>query len=421
MSEETSETQAPPMSVLSRIIHMVGPGLVTACVVIGPGSILTSSSVGASSGYSKAWVIVVAVLFMMTYTTMAARLGAVTQTSTAELISRYAGRWLAVIVGLGVFFISAAFQFGNNLGVHTAIHAYVPFDYWVIVLNAMAIAFVFGFKNLYDMLEKAMACFVGLMLVSFALNLWFAKPNLSELAAGLVPSAGDGTIGLPLLGLVGTTFVISAAYYQSYLVRFRGWTSRDLRAGLIDSRVSAFIMFLITLMIMSTSAAVLRGQELTSVGDIASQLEPLFGEKGRAIFLIGLFSAAFSSFIVNSMIGGFILADALGLGSTPKERAPRVLTVAVLLSGMVVALYVIRTGSRPDKAIIAAQAVTVIAAPLMAFVLLWLTNKPSVMGEFRNGPLINLFGGVGFVLLLLMAWYTASTKVWPAIQQATNG
>lgn len=414
MEESKEKPAVSPM----RLLQSLGPGLVTACVVIGPGSILTSSKVGATDGYSNAWVVVVAVFFMMTYTTLAARLGAVAQQSTGDLVSSRAGRWLAVVVGAGVFFISAAFQFGNNLGVHSALASYVPFDYWIVLFNGAAILFVFAFRNLYRIVEGLMACFVGLMLLSFAVNLWFAQPNLGELAAGMVPFGRSVELEIPLLGLVGTTFVITAAYYQSYLVRFKGWTKDNLANGLIDARVGAVIMLLITLMIMSTAAAVLRGKQLESVADVADQLKPLFGEKGRAIFCAGLFSAAFSSFIVNSMIGGFVLADALKLGSTPQQRGPRIFTVAVLLVGMFVALYVIKTGVKPVGAIVAAQAVTVVAAPLMAVVLLWLTNLRSVMGEYRNGPLMNLAAGVGLLLLVAMAWYTAVAKVWPAVHEA---
>ncbi len=398
----------------------LGPGLVTACVVIGPGSILTSSKIGAADGYSKVWVVVVAVVFMLAYTALAAKLAVVTQTSTGDLVRKYAGQWLAVLIGLGVFFISAAFQFGNNLGVHSALSAYKEFDYWVILFNIVALAFVFSFRNLYQVLEKLMTCFVGLMLLSFALNLFFAKPAVGELAAGFIPS-GLSEIGLPLLGLVGTTFVITAAYYQSYLVRFKGWQLDDLNTGLIDARVSAILMALITLMLMCTAAAVLRGKELANVSDVANSLQPLFGEKGRFIFCLGLFSAAFSSFLVNSMIGGFILSDGLKLGSTPADKGPRILTAAVLLVGMGVALYVIKSGAKPVGAIVAAQAVTVIAAPLMAGTLLWLTNHREIMGQHRNGPAINAVAGVGFIILVLMAYHTAVNKVWPAIQTAMQG
>ena len=416
MTQESSSTAS-----FWRLLRCIGPGLVTACVVIGPGSILTSSKVGAEEGYSKAWVVVLAVFFMMTYTTLAARLGAVTQRSTGDLVSSCAGRPVAIVIGIGVFFISAAFQFGNNLGVHSALSTYVDFDYWIVLFNVVSVTFVFAFRNLYRIVELLMACFVALMLLSFALNLSFAQPNLGEFAAGMVPFGGSSKIGLPLLGLVGTTFVITAAYYQSYLVRFKRWTEKDLGAVVTDARVGSVIMALITLMIMSTAAAVLQGKNLANVNEVAGQLQPLFGEKGRVIFCIGLFSAAFSSFIVNSMIGGFILADALKLGSTPKDQGPRVLTATVLLVGMLVALYVIKTDVKPVAAIVMAQAVTVIAAPLMAIALFWLTNLRSVMGEHRNGPWMNLAAGAGLVLLVLMAWYTASQKVWPAIHNAIFG
>lgn len=460
-----------------RWYHALGPGLITACVVIGPGSILTSSKVGASQGFAVSWVVIASVIFMLAFTTMAARLGVMGTKSPGEMLTQSAGRWLAVLIGGSVFFIASAFQFGNNLGVHTAFNAYWEFDYIVIVFNAAAIAFLFIFKNLYRALEKLMMGFVALMLVAFAANLSFAAPDLAEWAAGFIPqakprlviemalwisllaiayfgrekfwrTAGDsarwknafvvillailllwrlGQLGIvstaqaevdiSVLGLVGTTFVIAAAYFQVFLVRQKGVQREDLPNTFIDSRVGAILMALITLMIMGTAAAVLRGQELTGAGEVAKQLQPLFGEWGKALFCIGLFSAAYSSFLVNSMIGGFVLADGLGLGSSPDDKWTRYMTAIVLLTGMGVALYVIQTGVKPVGAIVMAQAVTVIAAPLMAAALLWLCNKKEYMGQDRNGPLLNAVGGIGFVLLLAMAWYTATAKVWPKVSE----
>lgn len=415
MSEEQTKTVRP------HWWQRIGPGLVTACVVIGPGSILTSSNLGAKEGYSMIWVVLVSVIFMLIYTSLGAKLGAVTKDSTCTLLGQTVGRPLTILIGCGVFFISAAYQFGNNLGVHSAIKNYVATDYGIIVFNAISIAFLFGFKNLYKLVERLMSIFVGLMLASFAINLFYAEPNLIEMAEGVVPGYGgngfDSILNISLLGLIGTTFVITAAFYQSYLARFKGWGVQDLKDGRIDARVSATIMALITIMIMSTAAAQLRGQELKDVSDVGNALRPLFGEKGQILFSIGLFSAAYSSFIVNSMIGGFILSDSLGLGSTPQDKSTRILTAVVLLTGMFVALYVIKSGTKPVAAIVAAQAVTVVAAPLVAGGLLLLTNSKKIMGEYRNGVLMNIFAGIGFVLLLGMAWYIATEKVLPEIQK----
>ena len=398
-----------------RWYRALGPGLITACVVIGPGSILTSSKVGAEHGYAMSWIVLASAVFMLTFIQMAARLGVVAKESPGQLLAARAGRWLAVLIGVSIFFVASAFQFGNNLGVHSAFEAYFEFDNIVIIFNAVAIAFLFFFKNLYRALEKLMMGFVGLMLLAFAANLLFAKPNPTEWAQGLVPNA-IGSLDISVLGLVGTTFAIAAAYFQIYLIRQKGIRREDLPASLIDSRLGVLLMAAITLMIMGTAAAALKGVQLGGAADVAVQLKPLFGSWGKALFCLGLFSAAYSSFIINSMVGGFVLSDGLGLGSGPEDKWPRYLTAAVLIIGMGVAMFVIKTGTKPLAAIVMAQAVTVIVAPLLAAVLLWLCNREDIMGKDRNGPLINALGGVGFVLLLVMAGNTAVYKVWPEVR-----
>jgi manganese transport protein len=416
-AESQSSKSSPPW------YQRIGPGVITACVVIGPGSILSSSKVGATNGFALSWVVLLAVGFMMIYMTLGARLGVVATKSPATLLTERVGRWLAALIGIGVFFISAAFQFGNNIGVYAAFKEYeeyitkIPFmevDYVVVLFNALAIFFVFGFKNLYRAIERLMMVFVGMMLLSFAVNLFFAKPNISEFLCGLVPTLTSiSALENPfsLLALVGTTFVITAAYNQAYLVQQKGWGKADLKDGLVDARIGSIIMGLITIILMSTAAAALRGGELKNVADVAAGLRPAFGEWGHTLFCLGLFSAAYSSFLVNSMIGGFILSDGLGMGSKATDVGPKAATTAVLLTGMVVALLVLKANFNPVPAVVAAQAVTVIAAPLVAGALWWLTSRNDIMGVDRNSKLVNIFAGIGFVLLLAMAAYTAAVKI----------
>jgi len=172
-------------------------------------------------------------------------------------------------------------------------------------------------------------------------------------------------------------------------------------------------MAVITLMIMCTSASVFHPQilagtmaleDINNGSKIADQLEPLFGPAGRYVFCIGLFSVAYSSFIVNSMIGGFVLSDALKLGDRPDHLGPRLMTAFVLLSGMGVALYMIVADvGKPAALIVAAQATTVVASPLIAATLLWLTNRKSVMGEHTNGPITNGVASLGLIVLVLIS------------------
>ncbi|MDA1051489.1 MAG: divalent metal cation transporter [Planctomycetota bacterium] len=428
MPDSNEASTKTPSPVSRPWYQRIGPGIITACVVIGPGSILSSSAVGAKNGFALSWVVVLAVAFMMVYMMLGARLGVAASQSPATLLTERVGRWLAALIGVGVFFISAAFQFGNNLGVYAAFKEYdeyitkVPFlrvEYILVLFNVLAISFVFGFRDLYRVIERLMMMFVALMLLSFAINLLFAKPDPAEFFAGFVPVLGSvvanqnpaDLLDISLLALVGTTFVITAAYNQAYLVRQKGWGKEDLKDGLRDARIGSVIMGLITIMLMSTAAAALRGQALSDVSQVAAGLRPAFGEWGHTLFCLGLFAAAYSSFLVNSMIGGFILADGLGLGSKPSDFGPKLFTTIVLLTGMVVALLILNAGFNKFLAIVAAQAVTVVAAPLVAGALWWLTNRTDIMGADRNTPTVNVLAGLGFALLLAMAGYTACVSI----------
>jgi Mn2+/Fe2+ NRAMP family transporter len=55
----------------------IGPALITACVVFGPGSLLTNSNVGAAYGYELLWLLILTGVLMGTYMTMAARVSVV--------------------------------------------------------------------------------------------------------------------------------------------------------------------------------------------------------------------------------------------------------------------------------------------------------------------------------------------------------
>jgi len=46
---------------------------------------------------------------------------------------------------------------------------------------------------------------------------------------------------------------------------------------------------------------------------------------------------------------------------------------------------------------------TVIGNPLMAVTILWLANRKDIMGERRNTVILNILGGLGLLIVVLMA------------------
>jgi len=398
----------------------LGPALITACVVFGPGSLLISSNVGAKHGFELLWLLVLTGLLMGIYMTTAARIGVVGGATPCTLIARRLGRPIAAIIGINLCLICSTFQFANNLAVVAAAESLIPKVPPIIVLsvlNGLIIIFLFSAGQVYRLLERVMKVMVGIILVSFLINVILAAPSLMAILNGLIPGIPEGiALGLPhkvdgkiedplllIASLLGTTFSVAAAFYQGNLVREKGWTIREYRNGIGDSIAGVAVLTGVSAVIMITAATVIPGQEARDIGVLAQSLQPLLRTTAYTIFCVGLFAVAMNPFLINAMIGGSILADGLGKPAKLSDRWSRIFTVVVLLIGMLVAVLALRTGQKPVNLIIFGQALTVIGNPLMAATILWLANRKDIMGERRNTLLLNVLGGIGFLVVLFMA------------------
>lgn len=548
MAENTVPKTPPARTAWWRSI---GPALITACVVFGPGSLLISSKVGATYGYELVWLLLLTGLLMGTYLTMGARIGVCGGATPCTLVRQRLGRPAAAVIGITLCLICAAFQFSNNVAVALAAGAFLPkttltlaeshlsatdadgdsaqlvftvtslpskgklkrnavaldvgdtftqvditaerISYthegiskssdsfmftvrdaagnetseqefsitvgagdpdapieenrnatagdngtpvvgnrsasviasvamkvvpWILVgFNAAIVLFLFTARQVYSLLERAMKVMVGVILTCFVFNLVVAKPNLLDVIMGFLPSIPDEiTLGLPqkiegaikdpmilVAGLLGTTFSVAGAFFQGNLVRERNWTVKDYDGSVGDAISGVCVLTCVSLIIMITAGTVILGKPANDIGTLALALKPLLGETAFWVFCIGLVAVAMNPFLINAMIGGTILADGAGLPARMSDRWPRLFTVIVMVLGMGVAMFALSSGERPINLIIFGQALTVLGNPLMAITMLWLANRKDVMGDRRNGPIANTLGGIGLLLVVLMA------------------
>ncbi|MDT0650637.1 Nramp family divalent metal transporter [Autumnicola edwardsiae] len=394
---------------IKDLTKSLGPGFIIASVVLGPGSIAVASRIGSEEGYSFLWVIILAAICMIVYTSMAVRFGVTKKESMLETIAEKYGRWFAVLIGISSFMSASSFQFGNNLGIGIGMEGITGIDerVWPFFFTSLAIMLLFWATNLYKVLEKLMMVLVMIMILAFFVNLLLTAPDLTQLAKGFLPLSlklDDMDI---VAALVATTFAVNGAIYQSYLVQNKGWKESNLKRGLNDSYMGIFFLALISILIIITSAAALKPQGITvnSAADMALQLEALFGSYAKIIFSLGLCAAAFSSLMVNAVIGGGLLSDGLGLGGSMNEKMPKVFTAVVLLLGMLVAVFF-----RGDViyALIIAQASTIMSVPLIAIGMYLILNNKQVMGKFRNNPRHNILAILGFLLISFIVYFLYS-------------
>jgi len=392
-------------SKLKDVFKAVGPGFIIAAVVLGPGSITVASKIGSVYGYQLLWVIVIAGIGMAMFTTMSARFGVSHDESILQSVAETYGRWFAVLIGIAAFLSATSFQFGNNLGVATAMKALTGINesVWPLIFTPLGIILVFWAKNLYKLLEKLILVLVLVMILAFLINLFFARPNLIALLKGFLPLRTPKGSFNEVAALVGTTFVLHGCLYQSYLVQDKGWKLPDMKRGMRDTIMGIVILGSVTTLVIMTSAAALHPRNIvvTSAADMALQLEALFGRSAKFIFSTGLWAAAFSSLVVNSIMAGGLLSDGLGLGRTMQEKAPKLFTALTMLIGMVIAVFF-----RGDVvyALVLAQASSLFAVPAIGIGLFLLLNNKKVMGKFKNSLLQNIIAILGLILILIMVY-----------------
>ena len=385
-------------------ISRLGPGIITAALVFGPSKMTITSRLGAEYGYSLTWIIVVAIFFMISYANMGARIGATAPGSFLSVLRKKWGNAAAIAIGFGIFLVTASFQAGNaiGLGISLAESTHSSPNGWILLFTAIAIGLLF-FRSFYAILEKLMIVLVGLMLFAFASTLFMAKPSLSGIASGLIPSVPTGSTGL-IIAFIASCFSIVGAVYQSYLERER----RRLKPLSTDSRSSAtagiLILGIMSAVVLICAAAVLNPRQIqvTNAAGMAKALEPLYGEYASVLFYLGLFGASFSSLVGNATVGGSLMGDALGWGDGFRDKKVKILIATVMIIGATVAVLF---GKLPLEMIILAQSITIFLVPFIGFALLSIANDKTIMGAKVNTRYQEIVGYIGWVLITLLALF----------------
>ena len=407
------------MNRLKQLFSSFGPAIIVAAIVLGPGSILTSSKAGAQFGYIGIAAIVIAVVLMIAMVALAGRIGVIYEDSPCDQLARRLGLPAAVVVGVILFGLVAIFQYSNNVAIVSGLAPlFEKEDYSLlsgatpaiilISFNALVIFCLYWKRNLYRSIETLMKFLIGLMVVAFLINffvVYFSPRAYVPVKSGKAPEI------LVLMGLMATTFSVGGDFYQAYLVKEKGWKLLDAKRGVTDSVVSISVVGILSTIILMTAARVFYGRPepvvLSGVGDVAMQLQPLFGSWAKVVFCMGIFAGAFSSFLVNALVGGTVLSDSLGKGSRLGEGWTLGLTTVALLCGLVVALLNLSDAKSTVNLITFAQALTVLGIPALAAALLYLGTRPDLIGERKVPAWIINLGWAGLVVAVALAIRTS--------------
>ena len=383
-------------------LKYLGPGIITAALVFGPGSLTIASKLGASFQFKLLWIVIMSTFFMAIFTSMASNIGVSSDMTLIKIIKKKYGRELSYFAGIGIFLVTAAFQSGNSIGAGLAFAELfnTPVIPWIIVFSVLAISLLF-YRSFYRVLEKIMIVMIGIMLISFLITLLLSAPDINTLIGGFIPEIPSGS-ELLVIALIASSFSMVGAFYQSYLVQERGWKRHQAALCRKEGLTGIILLGMITFMIMSAAGSVLfpKGIQVNSAAEMGRALEPLFGNIASSVFMIGLFAASFSSLLGNATIGGAILADTFSLGDKLNDLSSRVLIMIVILAGSAIAIVF---SHLQLKLIVLAQAITMIVSPVIGTFIFLISSDKKIMGKNNNTFWLKLFGILGLILVFTLA------------------
>lgn len=381
----------------SRIKHGVAafaPGIFIIGYVIGTGSVTTMSVAGASYGMTLLWTLALASLFTHLMIVGISRVTILSGETLLQLFRKHFGVPVTALIIVSL----AATQITSIIGV-MAIVVDVLRE-WAAAALGLAVdpvgtaAFLtLVLVSLYwvgrhAFFLKVLASLVGVMGLAFFFTAGTVLPDARELAAGLVPGIPEaGNPRLLIAGMVGTTMASVVLFTRSVLVQEEGWQARQLPLVTRDSAVSMTILFFINAAIMACAAGTLhrQGLQIEAAIDMVKTLEPLAGGLATGGFVVGIVAAGLSSLFPNYLLGPWIAADFLGLPRDMSRAAFRAMVVVAAAFGLVVPVW----GGGPVNIMIASQAVSPVAMPLLALFVLILLNKKSVAGAHPPSLALN--------------------------------
>ncbi len=397
---------------LQKISTYFGPSTLVTAAFIGPGTLTVCTLAGVSSGYTLLWAMVFSVAATIILQEMTARLGLITQSGFGEAIRKEVqqpiAKWSAILLVMGAIVIgNAAYEGGNISGAALGFEELI-FDLGITVnhvhvsitpLFISLIAFIVIYLGVFKLIERFLITLVVIMSAVFVTTAIVVQPDIGEIFRGMfVPSIPAGEL-LLVVAIVGTTVVPYNLFLHASIVR-KKYSSPNQLSDLRKENATAILLGgFISMCIIITSATTLLGETgISNAADMAQQLKPLLGNWSSYFLGTGLFAAGISSAITAPLAAGYAAKGMLGWEGDMKSTKFRIVSIGILLLGTLSSMF----GISPIVVIQFAQVANGILLPVVAIFLIYLMNKSSLLGEFKNSLLQNVLGGVVILVTVIL-------------------
>ncbi len=359
-----------------------------------PGNWATDIAAGSRFGYALLWVLLMSNLMALLLQSLSARLGIVTRMDLAQacraLYGKKAGFVLWVLAEVAIVACDLAEVLGSAIGLQLLFGVPLVAGILITALDTFLLLLLHG--RGVRLLEAFIVVLVTTIGLCLALEVFLAKPAVSEVVSGLVPSLpGEGALYLAM-GMLGATVMPHNIYLHSALVQSRriaptpGGIRSGIRFNTIDSFVALNGALFVNASLLVMAAAAFHRAGFYKVEDILEAhrlLEPILGEAIAPVaFAIALLLSGQSSTITGTLAGQIVMEGFLQLRLRPMVRRMITRGVAIVPAVAVIA-------SMGEKAtgelLVLSQVILSLQLPFAVVPLVHLVSDGRWLGQYAIG------------------------------------
>ena len=399
---------------LKKLFKNLGPGPLIAAAFIGPGTVTLCSLAGVKFVMSLLWTLLIAVLASITLQSMAVKIGIIGKKSITEAlkdeISNPVIKYIIItLIFMTILIGNTAYEAGNISGAVMGLETLfgqikIDFKDFSLNIHAIIIGLLAGallWIGKYRIIERCLIGLVIIMSISFLFTAIATRPSLLSVLSGLFSFKAPAGSLLTIIGLVGTTIVPYNLFLHAELVKEKWNDKGDLKFALKDLIIALGLGGLISLSIVITASSI-NATDINTVGDLALGLESVFGTFSRQFLAIGLFAAGITSTITAPLAAAYVVCGCFGLSTNLQSNYFKFIWLSIILFGV----FFSATGLKLITIIQFAQITNGILLPIMVGLLLWMMNKSSLLGNFKNN---NLQNAIGFIIIVVSLFLSLRT------------
>jgi NRAMP (natural resistance-associated macrophage protein)-like metal ion transporter len=424
-----------PLRPTSRVLRIVGPGLITGASDDDPSGIGTYSQVGSTFGVGFLWMALYILPLVICVQEMCGRIGLVTGRGISGCVRRYYNRQVLYGAVL-LLFIANTINVGADLGAMAAsvqlLSPSIPFSVIVVVFAVgILLLEIFIPYRYYARVLKLLT----LSLLAYLVTGILIHPDwLALVRATVVPSIQLTPDFLALtIAVLGTTISPYLFFWQAseeieeeherleqkeHLAAIgkpvaqkpggrHGHLQRAIKVLRIDTAlgmVAASLTFWFIVMVTGLTLHEHGIHSIATAAQAAQALRPLAGDLAGLIFALGIVGTGLLAIPVLAGSAAYGIAESFGWREGLSQRVDHARGFyAVIAAATLIGLALNFLGVNPIAALVYTAVINgIVAVPLLVLLLL-IANNRAIMGSFTNGRLSNTVGILTTVVMFIAA------------------